>query len=314
MKKIDKPFAESDYSVMSKVATDYELRSRAIEDLKFLRDRIAKGQLTPALYDFINMDHSLEHLLPGLPKPIEGVSCESFTETQLAVIDDVIAKEELNMQSWIFRIWNALKEFLLDYLDRNRLNLRAIRWIQAEWRSNANKFYGDPTQFGSTNVLMYRREEWDSMCKAAKALTALCKDIPEKPEDVENWLNINTPKFDQHFKEFGRYLDESGNVISGSPRYVRQHDVCSSLGWRYVDMPGHFTEIITAMDDEISARRQINQLEKLYKGAPNAQRSAFAKIRTYIVASKSCTLQCGRVFVIFMKQIARARTAQSYKM
>ena len=284
MKKIDKPFAESDYSVMSKVATDYELRSKTIADLKFLRDRIAAGQMTAALYDFINVDHSLEHLLPGLPRPVEGVSCESFKDSQLEMIDAVIAQEEFNMKSWILQIWNALKEWLADYF------------------------------FGATNVLMYRCDEWSSMCSASRRLTELCKKMPQKPEEIENWLHINTSNFDTYFRQFGKFIDESGNVITGSPKYIRQNDVASTLGWIYADMPNHIKNIIEAMDDEINLRRQISNLEKLFTTAANSQREAFAKIRKYVVASKTCTLTCGRIFAIFMKQVARARQAQSYRM
>lgn len=314
MKKIDKPFAESDYSVMSKVATDYELRSKAIADLKFLRDRIAAGQMTAALYDFINVDYSLEHLLPGLPRPVEGVSCESFKDSQLEMIDAVIAQEEFNMKSWILQIWNALKEWLADYFDRNRVILRTIKWIQAEWRSNSVKFFGDPSQFGATNVLMYRCDEWSSMCSASRRLTELCKKMPQKPEEIENWLHINTSNFDTYFRQFGKFIDESGNVITGSPKYIRQNDVASTLGWIYADMPNHIKNIIEAMDDEINLRRQISNLEKLFTTAANSQREAFAKIRKYVVASKTCTLTCGRIFAIFMKQVARARQSQSYRM
>ena len=313
MKKIDKPFAESDYSVMSKVSTDYDLRSKAINDLKFLRDRIAAGQMTAELYDFINMDHSLEHLLPGLPRPVEGVSCESLKDTQLMMIDDIIAQEEFQMKTWILQIWNALKEWLADYFDRNRVVVRTLKAIQAQWRFNSVKFFGDPDQFGSTNVLMYRADEWTTMCEAAKRLTATCKKLPSKPEEIENWLSNNQSSFDTYFKAFGKYLDESGNVVSGSPKYIRQNGVCSTLGWIHADMINHIQSIISAMDDEIDLRRQINTLEGLFKNASNAQREAFAKVRRYVVASKSCTLMCGRIFAGFMKAIMRARQAQSYR-
>ena len=312
MKKIAKPFAESDYSVMSKATSDYDLRVKQLNDLKFLRSRIAAGKLTPELYDFINMDHSLEKLLPCIPRPVEGVSCESLTDTQLQLLDSIIAQEELNMKGWIARIWEALKDLLLDYFDRNRIALRSLKFLRAQWRSNAPGVFGDPTQFASSNVLMFRRSEWETMCNAVKRLNALVKEIQNSKDvaTLASWLEINRPKFDTELHEFGMYISETGSVVRGSPAHYRQNDVCSTLGWKYADMTNDINNIITILGDEIDARRQFNQLETLFKQGDNKDHATFRQVKDLVIASKSCTLICGRIFALFLKQIARARNKE----
>jgi hypothetical protein len=312
MKKIAKPFAESDYSVMSKATTDYDLRAKQLKDLKFLRERIVAGKLTPELYDFINMDHSLESLLPCVPRPVEGVACEALTATQIEMLDAVIAQEELNLKGWIERIWEALKDLLMDYFDRNRIALRALTYLRAQWRSNAVRVFGDTYQFASSNVLMFNRREWTIMCGAAKQLNELVKELQEKKEiqELSNWLTINQPKFDTQLKEFGMYINEQGNVVRGSPKYVRQNNVCSSLGWVYSSMMNDINDIISILGDEIEARRQFSQLEALFKKGANSDHAVLKQVKDLVLASKSCNLVCGRIFAMFLKQIARARNRE----
>ena len=78
MKKIKHPFAQSLYSRLEQAAVSCELRRHQIKDLKFIRDKIASGNMTPELYDFINADGSLEALLPTLPRPSKEAACESL--------------------------------------------------------------------------------------------------------------------------------------------------------------------------------------------------------------------------------------------
>ena len=312
MKKIAKPFAESAYSRTSKATTDYELRVKQLKDLKFLRGRIAAGKLTPELYDFINMDHSLEQLLPCVPRPVEGVACEALTATQLEMLDAAIAQEELALKGWIARIWEALKDLLLDYFDRNRIALRSLKYLRAQWRSNAPGIFGDQYQFASSNVLMFNRSEWLSMCEAVKKLNALIKELQDKQDvnTLSTWLTVTQPKFDLALREFGMYIDESGNVVRGSPKYVRQNNVCSTLGWVYSSMLSDTSDVIGILGDEIEARRQFSKLEALYKKGENTDQTLFRQVKDLVIASKSCTLICGRIFALFLKQIARARNRE----
>jgi len=61
MKNIKNRLSESSYSRMVKDDTDVALQTRKIEDLKYLKNAVDNGSMTPELFDFIDL---MDLLLP----------------------------------------------------------------------------------------------------------------------------------------------------------------------------------------------------------------------------------------------------------
>ena len=190
MKKIKHPFAQSLYSRLEQAAVSCELRRRQIKDLKFIRDKIASGNMTPELYDFINADGSLEALLPTLPRPSKEAACESLNLLQLSALDEIIAKEELAVSKWFTIIWEALKSWFVEWTDRNSFYVRNIRYYHALQRNNQDGTFGDIGRYNSTAVLMYHTDDWKTMLDASKKLREI--KYPKKLDEIPQWITKNT--------------------------------------------------------------------------------------------------------------------------
>lgn len=313
MKKIKHPFAQSLYSRLEQAAVTCQLRRRQIKDLKFIRDKIASGHMTPELYDFINADGSLEALLPTLPRPSKEAACESLNMLQLSALDDIIAKEELAVSKWFTIIWEALKSWFVEWTDRNRFYVRNIRYYHALQRNNQDGTFGDIGRFGSTAVLMYHIEDWKTMLDASKKLREI--KCPKKLDELPQWITKNKPVIAENISVFGMYLDEQDKFRYGTPKYIRQHSVCSSLGWLYQNLGRDIADVESALDDEISIRREFYELENLFiKHDANVKKdSNLLFVKSFIIASKGCSLILARSFNSFMTQIIRANS-QRYRM
>ena len=313
MKKIKHPFAQSLYSRLEQAAVTCELRRRQIKDLKFIRDKIASGNMTPELYDFINADGSLEALLPTLPRPSKEAACESLNLLQLSALDEIIAKEELAVSKWFTIIWEALKSWFTEWADRNSFYVRNIRYYHALQRNNQDGTFGDIGRYNSTAVLMYHNGDWKTMLEASKKLREI--KYPKKLDEIPQWIAKNKPDIAASISAFGMYLDEHDKFCYGTPTYIRQHSVCSSLGWLYQNLGDDINDIEGALEDEISIRREFYELENLFiKHDANVKKdNNLLFVKSFILASKSCSLILARTFNSFMTQVIRANS-QKYKM
>ena len=312
MKKIKHPFAQSLYSKLEQAAVSCELRRRQIKDLKFIRDKIASGNMTPELYDFINADGSLEALLPTLPRPSKEAACESLSLLQLNALDEIIAKEELAVSKWFTIIWEALKSWFIEWTDRNSFYVRNIRYYHALQRNNQDGTFGDIGRYNSTAVLMYHTDDWKTMLDASKKLREI--KYPKKLDEIPQWITKNKPVIAANISAFGMYLDEQDKFRYGTPKYIRQHSVCSSLGWLYQNLGRDINDIESALEDEISIRREFYELENLFiKQDTTAKKdNNLLFVKSFIIASKSCSLILARTFNSFMTQVIRAN-GRKYK-
>lgn len=311
MKKIEKPFAMSLYSEVEKATVKYELRKRHLKDLMFLRDKMESGHLTAELYDFINADRCLEQLLPGLPRPTPGAACESLQMLQLKMIDDLIAQEELQISKWISIVWNALKDYLASWFDRNRYYLRNLRYFKSLHRQYQDQYFGSMGKFNSTAVLMYHLEDWSKMLKSAKRMLKEIK-LPEKRTDIEEWIQKNKPVIVDCISDFGMYIDENNKFRSGSPAYIRQNGVCINLGWLYQNLGTHMNDVIECLQDEVEYRRGFNTLEKLFmsQDAQSKRDSNLIFVKDFVISSKNCALILARTFNSFLQQIMKANSKE----
>ena len=308
MKKIEKPFAMSLYSSLEMASVKYELRKRHLKDLMFIKDKLQSGHFTAELYDFINADGCLEMLLPGLARPSSKEACESLQILQLSMINDIIANEELALGKWLTIIWNALKDYLNQWFDRNRFYTRNIRYYAALHRQYCDRYFGDLSKFNTTTVLMYHLDDWTEMLNASKKMLDI--ELPKKRADIEAWIQKNKPVITDCIAKFGMYIDEANKFKSGSPMFIRQHAVCSSLGWLYQNMGTNISNVISSLEDEITYRRKFYELEKLFTSTDNdAKRDAnLVFVKSFVIASKNCSLIMARSFDSFLRQIIRVNS------
>ena len=312
MKQIKNRFSESLYSKMIKEETDMQIHARQVEDLKYLKDVTHQGKLTPALYDFINQDGSMDNMMTGLPRPVEGVSCEALVPSQEEYIDAMIATEEFVQRGLISRMWYAFANWLEEFFNRNAFVLRKIRRLKALFDANTYKYFGDVATFRTTVVTMYEHTDWDHMVHAASSLNNACKSIPSDTSKLDGWLSINKGIIDTHLSVFGKRLDESNNIIEGSVQFMVQNNTCETMGWQLGQMFNEFNTVIGAMESEIAARRSFNELKKLYSASDGDART-LSTIKKIVIASKKCSLFVGKRFVSFMNQVMNSRT-RSYLM
>ena len=210
-------------------------------------------------------------------------------------------------------IWEALKSWFAEWTDRNRFYVRNIRYYHALQRNNQDGTFGDIGRFNSTAVLMYHIEDWKTMLDAAKKLREI--KCPKKLDELPQWITKNKPVIAENISAFGMYLDEQDKFRYGTPKYIRQHSVCSSLGWLYQNLGRDIADIENALDDEISIRREFYELENLFiKHDANVKKdNNLLFVKSFIIASKGCSLILARSFNSFMTQVIRANS-QKYKM
>lgn len=313
MKKIKNRFAPSEYSRINALSAQYELRQRELKDIRFVRDKIASGKFTRSLYDFINKDGSLDRLLPNLPPPTDEVACEALSVVQLQYIDDIISQEELALSKWINIVWNALCDWWKTWFDRNRFLLKQLAYYKSLCRSAQDRYFGAYAVMHSTPVLMYSMDDWTKMCDAAKKLSSICKDIPDKRADLAKWININKPTINDNIAKFGMFIDELNKFQFGTPMFIRQNAVCLTLGWRYPNLLDDIKKASSILDEEIEARRSFYRLEKLFKDQGDSKRDLnLLFVKDFVMAAKRCSTIIGKTFDSFISQLMRS-VASKYK-
>jgi len=304
MKKIEKPFAESAVSRLTRAETAYELAHKRYCDLKFLRDKIASGHLTPELYNFINTDKSLENLFLGLPRPTD-VACEALSASQLAILDATIADEALHMKEIMIKIWEAIKDWLMDWWDRNRWEKRNLDYLLGTWHNNPGAF-GDGTTFAATNVMMYSYTDWYKMLNACRKLNQVCRTLASATsESMKDSVEKAKVPASEPLKEFGKYIDEGGIIRQGVPNYTRRENTCANLRWKLFEVSSYINDAKSIMEEDIDIRRQFNELERKFKNADPTDRASVMFAKRLIFSSKENSLHIGRTLRIMLNKIIR---------
>lgn len=310
MKKIEKPFGMTAYAKVEAALAAYEIGCKRVKDLKFLREQISKGLMGDKFYDFLNMDGSLENLLQGLPRPSAGVSCESLKVSQLALMDATIADESVKLGELFQALWQAIKEWFMDWWDRNRWEQKHLRTLLAQFRQSAPTYFGDDASFTSTIVYMYRHNDWYQMVEACRKLNDECRELPADAAHLKEWIESTRTAIPSALAEFGKYINEAGFIKQGQPKYVRQQDACGNLRWRFNEIGTYLNDAIELLGDEIAIRRQFNALEHLFLSSGEANRADVLFIRQVIFNSKENSLAVGRTLKLMLHRVIRARMTE----
>lgn len=305
MKTIEQPFGKSIYARMDDACIKYELECKKLEDLKFVREQVAKGQLKSELYDFINMDGSMEALLPGLPRPDTGIACESLRVSQLAVIDATIAEEELKVKNLLQAAWMTIKAWLTEWLERDRWERKHLIQLSGLYRQYASTYFGDESSFGATTVHAFRRSDWYAMMEAAHKLNDIHKEIPKDVKDIEDWIEMAKPRMSDPLSKFGKYIDENNHIRQGQPEFIKQTDVCANLRWRFSEVEVYLQDALRLIGDEISVRQDFNKLDRLFTMGGEISRNNLMFLREAIFNSKETTLAVSRMLKILLHRIIK---------
>lgn len=310
MKTIKKPFAESACARMERVCTKYELAHRKYMDLKMIRDRIAKGQMSPQLYDFLNADKSLEHLLQGLPRPTEGVTCEALTMSQLKILDATIATEAVNLKELMKAVWMAFREWFLDFWERNRWEQRSLKVLAGKWKVNPGGFFGDDSTFNGTTVLMFPYNAWEALVDGARSLNEVVKKLVANPKDIKNWSESYITDVANGLKPFGRYCDENGIIRQGQPEYRRSESTCANLRWRFQEIGANLDKVINLLGEEIDLRRQFHAFEQMFLSASGTDRRPYLFARRVVFHTKECSLIPARTLKVMLHRVIKSVNSQ----
>lgn len=308
MKKIEQPFALSAYEKLEMAWTEYELAHRRYMDLVALRDAAVKGGLTADLYDFINIDGSMENLLVGLPRPCDGMACEALTVAQIDYLNATITSAEEGLKEFLVRIWESFKDWLLDWFDLNRYELRNAQDLLATVHTKSGVF-GNPASFDATEVYAYTYSQWKTMLAAASELNKVIDKLPEKPEDLKDWvLKIKIDVLNQ-LKIFGKWIDDRNVIHDGDPLYHRNTITCVSGLWKLNEVEKNLNSCINMLDNEIANRKMFTKLERAFTSSDPTDRNTYAFLRKLVTATKKSTLHVSKSFTYLLNRVIRCHSS-----
>ena len=150
------------------------------------------------------------------------------------------------------------------------------------------------------------------MTNSVDQLNKICNSIPQNFEQLNNWYQNNRPAIDTHLSNFGKYIDEKCNVITGTPKFVVQTNTCAVLGWKYNSMYSDIVTVENALGSEINARKTFNTLYHLFTANNDADSRLLSNVKKVVIASKGCSLFLARRFLRFFSQIAEGH-ARNYR-
>lgn len=310
MKKIEKPFGTAAYSTLMDISAKYEIACRRYDDLCLLRDKVSKGQLTPDLYDFINADKSLEHLFNDLPRPSAEVACEALTAGQLIILDATIADEALNLKELAAKMWESIRDWLMQWFDRNIYLRNELRYLKSRWSINGNIF-GDSATFAGTQVLAYRHDAWEHLLKAAQDLNDINDTLVKStPDNFANAIEEAKVKLPTPLAEFGKHMDERYNIIQGQVKYLRENNTCGVLRWYFQSIGDYLEKSIQLLGNEIEHRRELNKLETLFKKSDVNDRHLLIIARSIVFNAKDTAMAVARSVKVMLNQVARSNASQ----
>lgn len=280
-----RPFSAPNSVKVNTLSAQLDRVEATRRDLADLRERIANGKMSNELYDFINMDGSLERVLGGLPRPVEGTACEALTSSQLMFIDAALEDVSEKKKSLVAAIWAAFKEWILDWWDVNRHVRKELRSMRAEFKINPS-VYGDISSFGRVMTNVYHKTNWLNMVSACAALEKIIKTVPKT--DLEGWVNTNLDDINKNLREFGQTVVEPGlRIHQDNPAYDKNYMTLNAAQWRFQLIGMDLDKVIDLLDDDIESRRLIDQLEQTFVSADPVDHVYLGFIRYLVMKCKS---------------------------
>ena len=302
-----RPFSQPNSVRVNEISLEldrlYEQRQGLIE----LRKTIVEGKFTEDLYNFLNMDGSMENLLIGLPPVVNGISCEALQEEQLKIIDAAIEGLGQRIIDAINRMWEAFKEWFLDWWDLNRNTRIKLQKKLAAYKQNASEF-GDPADFESVQAVVYHKPYWLKMVAACQTMNGLFLQIPSK--DLKKWIEAHRPQMAACCAEFGQFIGPGLKVEEqGHPKYDVVQTTLGAARWRFSLLETDMNDAIKVLSDEIEYRKTFGNLEKLFKNADPEEKIHLAFIRQIVMRFKSNALVTARG----LDRVLRAAIASAKK-
>ena len=270
-----RPFSDPNSVRVNAIALDFERVSRAKRDLTLIKSFVDKGKMTRELYDFLNTDGSMDHLFIGLPKPITGVACESLAIEQTEVLDAAIESASGTLVNVIKSMWDAFKEWFLDWWDVNRDIRFKLQTLKTAFENDPYKF-GNEIDFKNTVINNYSQVQWSAMLNACKDINAVLSSMPTEASNLEEWFKKNITTINNGFGEFGQAIidkkdEQTGKVMyllaKGNPKYDPTDNTLENGRWKYTNLGTYAENVINVLSTDEENRRIFGRLESVFKTA-----------------------------------------------
>ena len=306
MKTIEKPFGQSAISKVMQSDAQYEIKKRHLDDLKFIRNKIAKNQMTPALYDFINLDGTMDRLFPSLPHPTECGACEGLTSTQLHLLDNYISIEMIGIKEFALDyIWKPFEEWIINYIDRCRWERRKLDELRAEFVTNGSIF-GDRGTFAQCQVMAYNKANWTTMVGACTVMNDVTKQIVGLSNDkLRDSVDLIKSKSEASMSLFGYSYDDTNHIIRSQIAYTKMTRSCADDNYRFEEIVQYIDNALRVLKDDIQNRTEFNALKGQFKAATDEDKTLFRFLRDYVMTSRACSLHTARSMRVMLNQIRR---------
>lgn len=293
------PFSSPNSVRVDSLTLECDRLYRAYRDLLYLKKVVRDGKMTRELYDFLNVDGSMDDLLIGLPKPITGVACEALNVEQIAMIDAAVEIQAADIKKFILSIWEAFKEWFLDWWNVNRD-------VRFNLQSMASRFEANPASFGylddfrRMSLVTYGRQDWEAMASSCEEVNKLLETLPEKAEDLRAWIDKNVDSMNGSIAEFGQSCVKT-TLKDGFEKYTLRIDnpihstvemTMDAGRWVYSSMALYASRVHDILLDDGKCRRRFGRLESLFKTADATTASDLVFMR------KFCERHAANVFVV----------------
>ena len=287
------PFSAPNSVKVNKLASKCEQLEKTMEDLQVIRQHIVDGTMTEELYDFINMDGCLNNIMPGLPRPSDEMACEALAHTQIIYLDAAMESVAEKWKQAIHIMWDALKEFLLDWIDDNRYIRINLQHQKAEYTVTPN-VYGSVKSFASTTGNVYHKPYWEEMLSGCELLNEIIGNLPSGG-DLSEWIESKLIDIQTAIKPFGHSISQPGpRLITGTPRYDKNVTTLDAARWRFNLLGQDMDRCIKCLGDEIQYRKLFYSLERIFNHAAPEQRTQLAFVRQLVMLSKCDVLVVAR--------------------
>lgn len=262
----------------------YTQVSKRLKDLKNLRDTISQDRMSETLYDFINMDGSLDNLFHGLPRPIDGKACESLKLEQLGILDQEITASNEDLKTIFQKMWDAFKEWFMDWWDDCRRRRIELNKLRAAYTSNPNQF-GNAGSFGAIQGHIYTHGDWLKMVTAVRNMFTVLRSLPSDGSNLANWVRNNFNQIADNLTVFGQTVQmDPGPTIykKGVPGFDISRITFSSGYWVFSQLPGDATQAINILYSDEEIRRLFGKIENNFKSIDPDDRYALEFVRDFV--------------------------------
>ena len=281
-----RPLSDPNSVRVNKLASECEQIERTVEDLYAIRKHITDGTMTEELYDFINLDGCLDNLMGPLPRPNDEFACEALAMSQTAVIDAAIEDLASKWKASIAVMWDALKEFLLDWIDVNRYIRIKLQHQRAQYNVTPDKF-GSVRSFVLTTARVYHKPYWEEMLGGCETLNKIISEIPRGGE-LANWIDKHITDIQTSIRPFGHTVSQPGpRLVEGTPKYDPNVTTLDAARWRFNLLGQDMDRCIRCLGDEQQYRRLFHTLEDLFLHATIEQKVQLRFVRQVIMLGKA---------------------------